>query len=154
MMRKIVFILLALLIAQSCAEVAFAYWIWTPETGKFINPKHAVKETPEKQFDWAKSLFESGKYNRAIDEFEKLIKHYPFSKLSSEAQFYVGSCYENLGQYHKAFENYQLVIDKYPYTEKVEEIIEREYRIANLFYSGQKAKMLGMSLLPAKDKAI
>lgn len=154
MPRKIIFILLALLIAQSCTEVTFAYWIWTPETGKFINPKHAVKETPQKQFDWARSLFEAEKYKRAVDEFEKLIKHYPFSKLSSEAQFYIGLSYENLSQYHKAFENYQLVIDKYPYTERVEEIIEREYRIANLFYSGQKAKMLGMSLLPAKDKAI
>lgn len=154
MRRSIVFLLTALLISQAFAGVSFAYWIWTPETGKFINPKHAVKETPPKQLEWAVSFFESKDYKRAIAEFQKMIKHYPLSKLTSEAQFYLGLCYENTGEYYRAFENYQLVIEKYPYTERVEEIIEREYRIGNLFYAGQKAKMLGMAILPAKGKAV
>ncbi len=146
--------LTALLISQVFAGDALAYWIWTPETGKFINPKYEPKETPQKQFDWAMTFFESEDYKKAIDEFEKLIKHYPLSKLSSEARFYIGLSYENMGEYYRAFKDYQQVIDKYPYTERVEEIIEREYRIGNLFYTGQKSKILGMALLPAKDKAI
>lgn len=154
MRRNILFLLAALLISQACAGVLPAYWIWTPETGKFINPKHAAKETPQKQFDWAMTFFESEDYKKAIAEFEKLIKHYPLSKLASEAQFYLGLCYENMEEYYRAFESYQLVIDKYPFTERVDEVVEREYRIANLFYTGQKAKMLGMAILPAKPKAI
>jgi outer membrane protein assembly factor BamD len=154
MRRGIVFLLTALLISQAFAGVSFAYWIWTPESGKFINPKHAAKETPQKQLDWAMSFFESKDYKRASAEFQKLIKHYPLSKLASEAQFYLGLCYENTGEYYRAFENYQVVIDKYPYTERVGEIIEREYRIGNLFYAGQKAKMLGMAILPAEGKAV
>jgi len=154
MRRSIAVLLTALLISQTFAGLSFAYWIWTPQTGKFINPKHAAKETPQKQLEWAVSFFESEDYKRAIAEFQKMIKHYPLSKLTSEAQFYLGLCYENTGEYYRAFENYQLVIDKYPYTERVGEIIEREYRIGNLFYTGQKAKILGMAILPAKGKAV
>lgn len=154
MRRNIPFLLASLLISQAFAGVCLAYWIWTPKEGKFINPKHAVKETPQKQFDWAMTFFESGDYKRAIAQFEKLVKAYPLSRLASEAQFYIARAYENLNEYYKAFENYQLVIDKYPYTEKVDQIIEKEYRIGNLFYTGQKAKVLGMPLLPAIPRAI
>ncbi len=154
MICRIVAICAALLISLSCAENCPAYWIWTPQTGKFINPKHAAKETPQKQFDWAMRFLEAKDYKRAIAEFKKLLKHYPLSKLANLSRFYIAEAYENLGQYYKAFENYQLVIDKYPYTDKVDEIIKRQYRIGNLFFSGQKAKLFGMALLPAKDKAI
>lgn len=154
MRRKIIFVLTVLFILQVFFGVAFAYWIWTPQTGKFINPKHAAKETPEKQFEWAMTFFESKDYKKAIGEFKKLIQHYPLSKLASEAQFYIAESYENLEEYSAAFENYQLVIDKYPFTDRTEEVIEREYRIGNYFYSGQKAKVLGVPLLPAKPKAI
>lgn len=154
MKKNIVFLLIALLISQTSAKVSFAYWIWTPQSGRFINPKYAVKETPQKQFDWAMSFFASSDYKRALSEFEKLIKQYPLSTLASEAQYYLALSYENLGKYYTAFENYQLVIDKYPYTERVDEIIEREYHIGNYFYTGQKAKILGMAILPAKDKAV
>ena len=153
-MRNIISILTVLLISTSCGRVSLAYWIWTPKSGKFINPKYAAKESPQKQLDWAMSFFESEDYKRAITEFEKLLKHYPLSKLASRAQFHLAAAYEKMGEHYRAFENYQQVIDKYPYTEKVEEIIEREYRIANLFYSGRKAKILGLALLPARHKAI
>lgn len=154
MRRRIIFVLTVLYISQLFVGVAFAYWIWTPQTGKFINPKHAVKETPEKQFEWAMTFFESKDCKKAIGEFKKLIKHYPLSKLASEAQFYIAESYENLGEYYTAFENYQVVIDKYPFTDRIEEVIEREYRIGNYFYTGQKAKVLGVPLLPVKPKAI
>ncbi len=147
-------LLTALILALGLVFTAEAYWIWTPATGKFVNPKHAVKETPQEQFDWAKSFLDSRDYKRAIVEFEKLIKNYPLSKLASQAQFHIAQSYEETTQYYQAFENYQLVIDKYPYSEQVDEIIKRQYSIGNLFYSGQKAKLFGMSVLPAKDKAV
>jgi outer membrane assembly lipoprotein YfiO len=154
MKARIFILLIALLVFWSFTDCSWAYWIWTPESGKFINPKYAVKESPQKQFDWAMGFFEEEDYKKAAGEFEKLIKNYPLSKLASESQYYSGLCYENMGAYYKAYLNYQLVIDKYPFTERVDEIIEREYHIANLFYTGQKAKLLGMAILPAKPKAI
>ncbi|UCB56802.1 MAG: outer membrane protein assembly factor BamD [Candidatus Omnitrophota bacterium] len=154
MRRHIVSFVTMVIILGSYAKISSAYWIWTPQTGKFINPKYAVKETPQKQFDWAMTFFEAEDYKKAIAEFEKLIKHYPLSKLAASSQFHLAWAQENTGDYYKAFKSYQLVIDKYPYSERVDEIIERQYRIGNLFYSGQKAKLLGVPILPAKKQAI
>ena len=154
-MKQFAALLFTFLLISCCfAHGALAYWIWTPQTGKFINPKYAVKETPQKQFDWAMGFYQAKDYKKAIGEFEKLIKNYPLSRLASEAQFYIAESCEKISEYYRAFENYQLVIDKYPYTERVEEVIHRQYRIANLFYSGQKARLFGLALLPAKDKAV
>jgi outer membrane assembly lipoprotein YfiO len=154
MKRKKLIFLITLIAAAVRAQNCPAYWIWTPETGKFINPKHAVRQSPEKQFEWAMHFFESEDYKRAIAEFDKLIKHYPLSKLAGDSQFHKAWAYEKIGEYYKAFKGYQLVIDKYPYTEKVEEIIERQYRIGNLFYGGQKTKVFGVAVLPAKQQAV
>ncbi len=151
---KVLFFSAVIVTVLSVADICAAYWIWTPGTGKFINPKYSAKETPQKQFDWATEFFKAKDYKRAIAEFDKLLKQYPLAQLAGDAQFYIAQSYENIGEYYTAFENYQLVIDKYPYSKNVEEVIEKEYRIGNLFYSGQKTRILGVALLPSKDKAI
>jgi outer membrane assembly lipoprotein YfiO len=117
---------------------AFAVWIWTPETGRWINPKHSVKDTPEEQFQLAISLWQDNKFEKALVEFKKLVKYYPRAALAAEALYYIGRIYENLGKYHAAFKSYQKVVDKYPFTQRVDEIIEREYQIGNLFYTKKK----------------
>lgn len=133
---------------------SFAYWIWTPKTGKWINPKYAVKDTPKEQMDWAMGFYEGTEYKRAISEFEKLIENYPNSLYSPLAQYYVGRSCEEIEEYYLAFLAYQKTIGKYPYTERVDEIIERQYKIGSMFLEGQKAKIMGMEILPAMDKAV
>ena len=61
---------------------SFGYWVWTPKTGKWVNPKYAVKDTPKEQMEWAMWFYESGEYKRAISELEKLIENYPNSIFS------------------------------------------------------------------------
>lgn len=142
------------LLATILLPPAWGFWVWTKESGEWVNPKYAVKDTAEEQFLWAKDLFEKADYKRAIAEFRKLIKHYPKSRFAPTSQYYVGRCYEEMGYYYEAFRDYQKVIDKYPYTEKVEEIIERQFKLGNLFYSGQKDKLLGIAIIPSIDRAI
>ena len=132
---------------------SYAYWVWTPKTGKWINPKYAVKETPKEQMDWAMGFYEGSDYKRAVSEFEKLIENYPNSIYCPSAQYYIGLTYEEMEEYYHAFLAYQKTIDKYPYNEMVEEIIERQYKIGSIFLDGQKAKIMGMKILPAMDKA-
>lgn len=133
---------------------SFAYWVWTPKTGKWINPNYAVKDTPEEQMEWAMAFYEAGEYKKAISEFDKLIESYPNSASTPSAQYYKGRSYEELEDFYQAFLAYQTAIDKYPYNEKVDEIIERQYKIGSIFLDGQKAKILGMKILPAMDKAV
>ena len=47
---------------------AYPYWIWTPKTGKWVNPKTMVKPSPKEQFDYAKEFYELKKYEDSIDQ--------------------------------------------------------------------------------------
>lgn len=155
-MRRPLFLSLALLltICFLACPAAEAVWIWTPETGKWINPKFAVKDTPEEQFDYAQRFFEEKNYARAAIEFRKLLKNYEASPQAPEAQYYLGRAREEQRNYHDAFEAYRLVVQKYPSSTRYEEVIEREYNIANYYLRGEKQAILGAKIFPATDVAV
>lgn len=132
---------------------AYPYWIWTPKTGKWINPKGQVKPTPQEQFEFAKSFYEEKKYEDAKREFKKLLKKYPKSFEASESQYYLGLTEEARGNLYEAYIAFQKVIDKYPFSERIQEIIEREYKIAESFMSGEKRKGVAVTL-PVENPAI
>ena len=75
-MKKTIFLLVlfGLVLAPS---FSFAYWEWTPKTNKWINPKMAVKETPEAQYAWADEYVAKKDYSVAIRKLEQLIEVFP-----------------------------------------------------------------------------
>lgn len=141
-----------------CAAVfvvpAGAYWVWTPETKKFINPKYAVKDTPKEQFDWAMGFYDSKDYVRAAAEFDKLARHFEFSEYAPRAQYYAGLSYENMGKYYVAFQNYQRAIDNFPHIENMDEINAREFNIADIYAKKSSPKVLGTDIMTSTDRAI
>lgn len=146
--------IVAIFVLYIMAGPAFGYWLWTPESGRWENPKYSAKDTPEDQIAYAKGFYEAKNYKSALVEFKKLIRHYPLSKEAPVAQYYIGRILESLDNPYEAFKAYQKVIDTYPYTELVNEIIEREYNIADAFFGGKMIKIVGKWQMPAKDKAI
>jgi len=146
-------ILSLLIICFFSIQPAQAYWIWTPKTGKWVNPKNLPKDNPKEQFAYAKSFFDSVKYDDAKREFRKLLKAFPKSAEAAESQYYIGLAEEREGRSYEAFLAYQMVIDKYPFSERIQEIIELEYKIAERFMSGEKRKTLGVNL-PVENPAI
>lgn len=155
-MKKPVFIaaLFFLISVLVFSGTANAYWIWTPETKKFINPKYAVKDSPKEQFSWAMSFYDAKDFQRAATEFEKLAKQYEFSEYASKSQYYVGLCYENMNKYYLAYQNYQKAIDNFPHVENTEEILAREFAIANLYLSKPSPKILGTDIMAPLDRAV
>jgi outer membrane assembly lipoprotein YfiO len=149
---QILLVLLAYLIFTG--DVSYAFWIWTPKSKTMINPKFAVKDSPGEQFEWAMRFYKQNDFQRAADEFERLTKHYPDSDLAPEAQYYAGRSYEELAKYYFAFQNYQKTIDNYPYTERMDEIIEREYNIANIFQVKETSKLMELELTVSLDRAV
>ena len=149
-MRRLIIILILFCLSTS---PAYAYWIWTPKTGKWVNPKHDVKPTPKEQFEWAKGFYDAKQYEDAKREFAKLLKKYSKSFEASESQYYLGLIEEAQGRSYEAFLAYQKVIDKYPFSERIQDIIRREYEIAEGFMAGEKRKALGMAL-PVENPAI
>ncbi len=136
------------------SNTAWAYWVWTPGTKKFINPKNAVKDSPKEQFEWGMSFYNAKDYQRAATEFEKLTKQYEYSEYASKAQYYVGLCYENMNKFYIAFQNYQKAIDNFPHIENMDEIVAREFNIANLFVNKESPKILGTDIMTSLDRAI
>jgi tetratricopeptide (TPR) repeat protein len=96
------------------SQTSFGYWIWTPESKKWTNPKYAPKESPQEQLKFALGYFEIKDYETAYNELKKLVKYYPDALEAPEAQFYMGRCLEETGKFYEAFQAYQKVIDKYP----------------------------------------
>lgn len=135
------------------AAPAFPYWIWTPKTNRWINPKHNIKPNPKEQLKSAKELYAQGKYKETIIESQRLIKYFPKAYEASEAQFYIGLSFEGLDDLYKAFKAYQRVIDKYPFSGRIEEIIEREVKIGESFMFGKRPKAFGLEL-PVENPAL
>lgn len=155
-MKKYIISIIAvnLIISLSSLGAGYAYWLWTPETKKFVNPKYAVKDTPKEQYDWAVSFYNIGDYQKAISEFEKVIKSYEFSEYASAAQYHIGLCYENQGKYYLAFQNYQKTVENYPHVGNLDEIIAREFNIANLYMAKTSPRIMGTDIMTSLDRAI
>ena len=151
-MKKTALILSIILLGIS-VNPAYSYWIWTPKTGKWINPKTAVKSTPKEQLDFARGFFDIKKYEDAKREFRKLLHSYPKSAEAAEGQYYLGLAEEAEGNLYEAYLSYQKVIDKYPFSERIQELVGREYKIAEAFMAGEKRKALGVEL-PVENPAI
>jgi outer membrane protein assembly factor BamD len=131
-----------------------AVWIWTPETGKFINPKWEVKPTPEDQLEFAQSFRDQGNCKKAMAEFKKLIKAYPRAKEAPEAEFFIGQCLEGMTKLYEAYQAYQLVIDKYPFSERAAQIVGLEYNIANHLLENKGRSKWAETVVGSDDRVI
>jgi TolA-binding protein len=145
-------LLFLLIFVLTCAP-AQAFWIWTPKDGKWTNPRTAVKPSPKEQFDFAKALYAAKEYEDSKNEFKKILNKYPKSIEAAESQFYLAQIEYDQGNLWGAYQAFQKVIDKYPFSERIADIIEREYNIAEKFASGAKRKALGMTI-PVENPAI
>jgi len=150
MHRAIVILIASILLITNSA---YAFWIWSPKTGKWVNPKYAVKPTPPEQLDYALRFYQENRLKEARREFERLLQHYPKSKEAADAQYYLGEIEVKQDRLYDAYLAYQKVIDKYPFSSKISEIIEKEFNIAEQFMQGHKRKALGISL-PVENPAI
>jgi len=152
MFRRNLFILSLFILFLSTR--AQADWIWTPETGKFINPKWEVKPTPDDQLEYAQSFRDQGNCKKAMVEYKKLIKAYPRSKEAPEAEFYTGQCLEDMVKPYEAYQAYQLVIDKYPFSERAAQIVGLEYNIANHLLENKGRSKWAQVVVGSDDRVI
>ncbi|HVV73823.1 MAG TPA: outer membrane protein assembly factor BamD, partial [Verrucomicrobiae bacterium] len=68
----------------------------------------------------------------------------PLSDYAPQAQYLVGRCYEAKGKEEKAFKEYQKVLEKQPKFANYDEILKREYEIANHYLAGKWFKLWGV----------
>ncbi len=153
-MKKYAVLLITALCLLSYAGISQAAWIWSPDIGKWINPKKAAKDTPEEQMTWALEFYNINNWDRAIEEFEKIPENFPNSKLAAEGVYYAGICWQQKGDPAKAADAFQKLVDHYPYSDRIRDAVKREFDIANDFAAGAKVKVLGVPALSGQEKAL
>lgn len=124
---------------------AYPFWIWSPKTSKWKNPQNSPLATPYLQYKQAIRVFEEAKYKEAYQEFRKFLVYYPDAKEAAEAQFYLAICLEKMDKSYEAFLQYQKLIDSYPNSQRINEVVEKQYNIGEFFLDRDAKKYLGVS---------
>jgi len=105
------------------------------------------------QLDVALAAFKLEDYSLASKAARRVVTVFPLSDSAPEAQYLVGRCYEAQHYDEKAFAEYQKVMEKYPKSEKIKEVLQRQYEIALRFLHGQWFKLWGyIPMFPSMDR--
>lgn len=95
------------------------------------------------QLEVAKAALEQNDYSVALKAARRTVKVWPLSDYAPEAQYIVGRCYEAKGNSERAFKEYQKVVEKYPRLELFQQVLQRQYAIADLYLGGKWFKLWG-----------
>ena len=123
--------LVSLVLGTTAAQ---AQWIWTPQSGRFIQANKLPKETPELQVEYARSLMVEGKYKQAYRETAKFSDFYTNSDMADENQYLRGEIRLAQREYLDAAKEFQLVVANYPESDLFEKVIGQQYQIGDTFY--------------------
>jgi len=83
------------------------------------------------QYNYAKELYDKGKYFKAQTEFENLIYTYPGNTVIDTAQFYLGMCHYNQEDYGLAAGELKRLLSAYPQSGFAD---DSQYRIGMCHY--------------------
>jgi len=140
MNRKVTLIVCAAALLALMPTAAHAQWVWTPQTGRFIDVDKLPKETPELQVQYERQLLTEKRYRKALRETNKFENFYGDSDFADENQFLRGEIREAQGDYLKAAKEYQQVVANYPSTDLFKKVIQKQYEIGGKFYVKKQKK--------------
>lgn len=107
------------------------------------------------QLDVAQQAFDAKDYGLALKAARRTVRVWPFSDYAPQAQYLVGRCLEEKKQDEKAFKAYQQLLEKYPKSANYDEVVKRQYVIANRYLGGQWFRLWGViPFFPSMDKTV
>lgn len=105
------------------------------------------------QLEVAEKAFEIGNFKLAQKAAQRTVSSWPYSDYAPRAQYLAARCLEEQGKDQLAFKRYQDLLEKYPKIENYNEILGRQFAIANRFLNGQWGRLWGYVPVPfSKDK--
>ena len=147
-MRKKLLIPIVLLALFFTSSECPAPFIYTPGEGwSYETPGSAgkwIRETAKDQLDVAKQAFDEEDYKIVNKAAGRVIRQWPFSDYAPEAQYMKALAYEGRKRYEKAFKSYQDLLTKYPKYDKYDEVLNRQFEIANRFLEGRRFRIWGL----------
>ena len=106
------------------------------------------------QFDTALEAEKRGKTGSAISGYKKTVRRFPKSTVAAAAQYKVGFLYEKQGNLGLATDGYERLILNYPHSTDFNSALEAEYRIGTKYLDGLRQRLLGIPLLPQRQRAV
>jgi len=107
-------------------------WSWEP-----IGGAKWIRQRAKDQLDVAQEFFDQKNYGVARAAARRTVRTWPLSDYAPQAQFLVARCLEERGQDEKAFDEYQKLLTKYPKIDIYDDILQRQYAIANKYLAGK-----------------
>lgn len=105
------------------------------------------------QLEVAMEAFTNKHYSVALKAATRTVKVWPLSDYAATAQYLIGRAREAKRYDEKAFKEYQLMVERYPKATNINEVLGRQYEIANRFLAGQWFKLWGIiPFFPNMDK--
>jgi outer membrane protein assembly factor BamD len=107
------------------------------------------------QLEVAQQAFDNKNYGTTLKAARRVVKEWPLSDYAPQAQYLMGRSYEAKKLDQRAFQEYQKLLEKYPKVENYQEVLERQFQIANRFLAGQWFKLWGyIPFFPNMEKTV
>jgi len=132
--------------------------IYTPGEGWYYELPGQVsnwqRSRARDQMEVAVQFFKERDYSNASRAAYRVVQVWPMSDYAADAEYLMGRCLEAQHKDEAAFKAYQAVIEKYPNSPRYEEVIWRQYTIANRFLGGEWTKLWDVvPFFPSMDTA-
>ena len=148
----LLFVVVVLLPSRSPAPLMYIpgegwYYENYGETGQWQRPR--AKE----QLEVAEQSFTNKNYTVTLHAAHRVLRVWPLSDYAPRAAYLVGRCLETQGKDEAAFHAYQQIIEKYPKSGQYNEVLWRQYEIANRFLGGEWFKLWNLvPIYPSMDE--
>jgi outer membrane protein assembly factor BamD len=124
-------------------------WTYEPVGGEGKWQMTSAKD----QLDVAQAAFDKKAYRLALKAARRVVRGWPNSDYTPQAQYLVGRCLEETGADELAFAEYQKLLQKHPKLPNFEEVLSRQYAIAGKFLAGRWFRLWGyVPFFPSMEK--
>jgi outer membrane protein assembly factor BamD len=126
---------------------------WHYETGGDSRPW--MRNRAKEQLEVAQEAYAAQDYSLAKRAARRTVRIWPFSDYSADAQFILAASLEGQGKDYTAFKAFQKLIQEYPKQDSYDEVVRRQFEIANRFLAGQWFRLWGfIPFFPSMEKTI
>lgn len=116
--------------------------------------RHPERETAQKQLQQAFGYYTQGRYRKAANAYQALVYAWPDSPEAPQAQLALAKVQEIRELFTKAFDEYQYLFEYYPGHFNYQEVLDRQFKIANYMMKTPKGAFLIFPGFAAPERAL
>ena len=116
-------------------------------------PPNGSARAPRNSWKWPSRPSPTSDYTITLHAANRVLRVWPLSDYAPRAEYLVGRCFEVKHKDEAAFNAYQQIIEKFPKSGQYNEVLWRQYEIANRFLGGEWFKLWNLiPLYPSMDE--